>query len=169
MKTELKDRILYFDGTNQVNPEHVPSLFLSGVEQEKIIVNYLNEDIQLFNNLSDYEIGAESKSVFDPDFSWKIPQEYLNLDLDSLIMQKASKLGHAYEHRAERELHEIKTRKLTDVFRALIYVVDVLKETNTLWGVGRGSSCASLVLFILGLHKVDPIRFNIPLEEFFHD
>lgn len=169
MSTQLKDRILHYDGTNQVDPDKVPSLFLHGVQKEKIAVNFADEDIELFNSLSDYEIPVAKEIQFTPDFTWKIPEEYLKLDLDSMILEKARALGSSYESRAQQELIEIQKRNLGSLFRTLVYVIDTLKDTKTLWGVGRGSSCASLVLFILGLHKVDPVRFNIPLEEFFHD
>ena len=169
MKTELKDRILHFDGTNQVDPERVPSLFLHGVSREKIAVNFLNEDIELFNILSDHEIPLAHEVQLEPDFSWNVPAQYLSINLDSLVLEKARALGQKYEDRAQKELDEIKKRKLEHLFKSLVYVIDTMKQAQSLWGVGRGSSCASLVLFVMGLHKVDPIRFNIPLEEFFHD
>jgi DNA polymerase III alpha subunit len=33
--------------------------------------------------------------------------------------------------------------------------------------VGRGSSVASYVLFLIGVHKIDPIKYELPIEEFF--
>jgi DNA polymerase III alpha subunit len=47
------------------------------------------------------------------------------------------------------------------------YVVDTLRENNIVWGVGRGSSVASYVLHLIGVHKIDSIKYNIPIEEFF--
>jgi len=63
---------------------------------------------------------------------------------------------------------EIRTRGLGSIFKTLIFIIDVLCAKKQLWGVGRGSSCASLVLHLINVHEVDPVRFNIPKEEFFH-
>jgi DNA polymerase III alpha subunit len=49
------------------------------------------------------------------------------------------------------------------------YIVDTLRANNVVWGVGRGSSVASYVLHIIGVHKIDPIKYNIPIEEFFKE
>jgi DNA polymerase III alpha subunit len=35
-----------------------------------------------------------------------------------------------------------------------------------LWGVGRGSSVASYCLYILGVHKVDSIKYELDIHEF---
>jgi DNA polymerase III alpha subunit len=169
VKTVLRDRILYYDGTCQVKPEQVPQLFLSGLTPDKACVTEINDDIALFNSLSDIIIGTAKNNINDLDFSWKVPKKYLELDLESFILQKIQGFDSAYTLRAAQELEEIKKRQLDDLFRTLIYVIDVLRESNTLWGVGRGSACASLVLHLIGLHCVDPIKFNISMEEFFHD
>lgn len=169
MKTVLKDRTLYYDGTCQVKPEQVAQLFLSGLTPDKICVTRISDDIELFNSLSDIIIGATKNNISDLNFSWNVPKKYLDLDLENFILQKVQTLDSAYAVRAAEELEEIKKRKLDNLFKTLIYVLDVLRESNTLWGVGRGSACASLVLYLIGLHCVDPIKFHISMEEFFHD
>lgn len=169
MKTVLRDRILYHDGTCQVKPEQVPQLFLSGLTPDKICVTEINDDIELFNSLSDIIIGTTKNNISDLNFSWNVPKKYLELDLEIFILQKIQGLDTVYAVRAAQELEEIKKRKLDNLFKTLIYVLDVLRESKTLWGVGRGSACASLVLHLIGLHSVDPIKFHISMEEFFHD
>ena len=72
-------------------------------------------------------------------------------------------------NRVAQELAEFERRGLFDLLRVMIYVLDRFRETNQVYGVGRGSSCASFILFLLGLHVVDPVKFEVPLEEFMHD
>jgi DNA polymerase III alpha subunit len=48
----------------------------------------------------------------------------------------------------------------------LIYVIDVMTEKNVVWGVGRGSSCSSYLLYLLGLHEVDPVKYEIEISDF---
>jgi hypothetical protein len=178
MKTELKDRTLWFDGTSEVSPELVPEMLLSGVPIDKIVVTAQNDDILLFNSLADDAISLSKIKNDMLDMSWAIPQKYLDIRLDQYIAGKLAEhyLRQApkernpeYSARAKAELIEINLRGLDSLFKTLIYAVDKFKESDTVWGVGRGSSCASLVLYLIGLHKVDPVRFNIPLTEFFHD
>jgi DNA polymerase III alpha subunit len=47
------------------------------------------------------------------------------------------------------------------------YVVDTLRNNQVVWGVGRGSSVASYVLFIIGVHKIDSVKYKLPINEFF--
>jgi DNA polymerase III alpha subunit len=49
----------------------------------------------------------------------------------------------------------------------MVYIIDTLRKNNIVWGVGRGSSVASYVLFLLGVHRVDSVKYDIPLNEFF--
>lgn len=175
MKTELKNRTLWYDGTNQVEPEDVPQLILDGVPLSRIVVNSLNEDLETFNTLEDVEFPLNKISNSPLDFSWHIPLKYQDIDLeaytlDKLITCKSGISSDArYISRLKDEINEIKHRGVTDLFRTLIFVTETLRASDTVLGVGRGSSCASLFLFVIGLHKVDPIKYNIPLSEFFHD
>ncbi len=50
--------------------------------------------------------------------------------------------------------------------RYLKYLVDTMKDNKVIWGVGRGSSCASYVLYLLGIHRVDSMFYNLDVEEF---
>lgn len=173
MKTELNDRILWNDGTNQVNPEKVPELFLHGVPQDKIVVTSINEDIKRFNDIADEPILTAKEENFPLDMTWNIPEYYRKINLlhyceDELFHRGLFK-NEAYLNRLKLEVIEITDRKIDDLFRTLIYVVDVLRNEGKVWGVGRGSSCASLVLHLIGIHEVDPIKYGIPLSEFFHD
>jgi len=47
------------------------------------------------------------------------------------------------------------------------YVVDTLRSNSIVWGVGRGSSVASYVLFIIGVHKIDSVKYKLAINEFF--
>lgn len=173
MNTELNDRILWHDGTNQVAPEMVPQLFLHGVPQDKIVVTSLNDDIKRFNQLSDEPLEMVKDSNSPLDLSWNIPEYYKQLDLlvflEAMCHLRGVGANPLYQNRVKLELAEVEERKIEPLIRTLIYVVEKLTQEKKVWGVGRGSSCASLVLHLIGIHEVDPIKYNIPLTEFFHD
>ena len=169
MKTALNDRVLWYDGTSEVKPELVPELLLHEVDPSKIAVTEENDDIRNFNMLSDEEVISIGKKANGKiDLAWDIPLEYQKLDLDSYILKRAESMGPAYVKRAKEELEEIHSRHFGTIIKTLIFIIDELRKHNQVWGVGRGSSCASLVLNIIGVHEVDPVKFGIPKEEFFH-
>jgi hypothetical protein len=176
LKTELKEYTLWFDGTVEIDPSELGDLFLRGIDSSKIAVTSLNSEVTRFNSLSLVKVGL--KDEVDPDkinFDWLIPQEYLNIDIPTYVWKVCeSKLakysGQELEKRIKRvetELKEYERRNLFDILRVLIFVIDEFKKQNIVWGVGRGSSCASYILFLIEVHSVDPVKYSIPLAEFF--
>lgn len=170
--TTLIDRTLWFDGCSEMTSDAAVNWILQSLPLDKLVVT-LDEDVNLFNMLSDEEVKTEKTENLPFNFDWNIPDEFLKLELETFLRQKIAALGLSeddrYEARLHNELVEISNRKLENLFKCLIYVVETFKSSNTVWGVGRGSSCASLALFLIGLHLVDPIKYNIGMHEFFHD
>ena len=53
-----------------------------------------------------------------------------------------------------------------NLLRYMCYLVDFMRENNIVWGVGRGSSVSSYVLFLIGIHKVNSIQYDLDYKEF---
>jgi DNA polymerase III alpha subunit len=68
--------------------------------------------------------------------------------------------------RVDLELDEFKQRNLTDLLRFLVYFVDTVRTNNIVYGVGRGSSIASYVLYLLKVHRIDSFKYNLDIKEF---
>jgi DNA polymerase III alpha subunit len=170
--TVLEDRLLLANGISVVEPESVIDLFLAGLSPECIQVTEINEDIGQFNLRSDVELKVFSESdSIDLDYTWLIPEEYQQLNVIEYFAQllyKKNATSAAYE-RVGIELEQVIKFKFEMGLRTIIFVVDTFKKNNIVWGVGRGSSCASYLLFLLGLHCVDPLKYNIHYSEFFHE
>lgn len=96
---------------------------------------------------------------------WNIPSNYKNIDVREFIKSK-HKLDSQQLERVDSELVEFEKRNLTDLLRFLVYMVDVLRSNNIVYGVGRGSSVASYVLFLIGIHRIDSYKFNLDIKEF---
>lgn len=94
---------------------------------------------------------------------WFMPEEYKNMDIEAFLIQHSAK---EHNDRLMEELQEYKKRDMINLLRWLKYFVDTLRAKNIIWGVGRGSSVASYVLFILGVHKIDSIKYNLDWREF---
>lgn len=95
---------------------------------------------------------------------WFIPEEYKNLDVERYLIDICPKENF---DRVKFELEEYKKRNLLPLLKQIKYIVDELKKNNVVWGVGRGSSVASYVLFLLGIHRIDSVKYNLPIDEFF--
>ena len=96
--------------------------------------------------------------------NWRMPQEYQELDIAEYALSLCKE-----EHELQRvgqELLLYQERNLFDLLRYLKYLVDTLRKNNVVWGVGRGSSVASYVLFLLGVHKIDSLYYNLDVGEF---
>ena len=171
---KLADHLLWPDGTIQVSPEKVVDFTIKLAPRgkaHKLSVTEVNSNIAQFNQLSDHKLVVKTScdDVFPSE--WVLTERYKYLDLDEYLFGLAAKIekDSLYEKRVERLSHEIwlfKEEKLDDVLRVLIYVVDTMKEKNVVWGVGRGSSCSSYLLYLLGLHEVDPVKYDIEVTDF---
>ena len=96
--------------------------------------------------------------------NWRMPKEYKDLDIAEYVLGLCKE---DYElQRVGQELLLYQERNLFDLLRYLKYLVDTLRKNNVVWGVGRGSSVASYVLFLLGVHKIDSLYYNLNIEEF---
>lgn len=98
---------------------------------------------------------------------WFIPKEYKNFDIENWVLEQCLDVG-SYK-RAQEELSLFAKYQMIPMLRTMKYIVDTLRSNNIIWGVGRGSSVASYVLHIIGVHKIDPIKYSIPIEEFFKE
>ena len=96
--------------------------------------------------------------------NWFIPKEYKEMDIEAFLVSQCPEEN--YERLVE-ELDLYKKHNMIPVLNAMKYIVDTLRANNVVWGVGRGSSVASYVLYLMGVHKINSIKYNLPIEEFF--
>ena len=96
--------------------------------------------------------------------NWFIPQEYQDMDIEDWLVNNCPKENY---DRLVQELILYRDQGFIPVLKTMKYIVDTLRDNNIVWGVGRGSSVASYVLYLIGVHKIDSIKYNIPIEEFF--
>lgn len=107
-----------------------------------------------------YPIPAKFIDISD----WMTPQEYKNMDIEGFLVDRCPKEN---LNRLTKELQLYKKHKMIPVLRTTKYIVDTLRKNDIVWGVGRGSSVSSYALFLLGIHKIDSVKYDLPIEEFF--
>jgi DNA polymerase-3 subunit alpha len=109
---------------------------------------------------------AESIEEFDQRLqqTWHMPEEYKKLDIAQYILDLCT--TDAELQRCGHELLLYQERDLFNLLRFLKYLVDVMTENQVIWGVGRGSSVASYVLYKLGVHRINSMFYELDVEEF---
>ena len=136
-----------------------------------------NDSIQKYNNLvsenkDPIEIfqtiinDQDGQDLYDQNnrLNWFMPAEYKQFDIEDYVLGLCE--TSEQKQRVDYELSLYKSHAMMDVLQFLKYMVDTLRKNNIVWGVGRGSSVASYVLFLLGVHKVDSIKYNLDPTEF---
>ena len=96
--------------------------------------------------------------------NWHMPMEYKSMDIAEYVLGLCK--SEAELQRCGQELLLYQERNLFDLLRYLKYLVDVMTENNIIWGVGRGSSVASFVLYKLDVHRIDSLHYNLDVGEF---
>jgi len=103
--------------------------------------------------------GALQSEWFMPD-EYKVSNPILKHNLLELCKTPEE------EERVLEEYDEFKQRGMLDILKYMIYLVDFMRENNIVWGVGRGSSVASYVLYLIGVHRIDSIQYDLDWREF---
>lgn len=115
-----------------------------------------------------YDELAQQQSVEEWDHrcqaNWYMPEEYKRLDIAEHVLSLCN--SSAELQRCGQELMMFQERNLFDLLRYLKYLVDTMRENRLIWGVGRGSSVASYVLFKLGVHRIDSLFYELDPAEF---
>jgi DNA polymerase III alpha subunit len=96
--------------------------------------------------------------------NWLMPDQYKNLDIAEHVLNLCQ--SEAELQRVGEELLLYQARDLFDLLRYLKFLVDIMRQNNLIWGVGRGSSVASYVLYLLGVHRIDSLYYNLDIAEF---
>ena len=95
---------------------------------------------------------------------WHMPDSYKTMDIAAHVLDLCD--TDAELQRCGEELILYQERGLMDLLRYLRYLVDVMRENHVIWGVGRGSSVASFVLYKLGVHRINSLYYELDPTEF---
>ena len=123
---------------------------------------------ELFKNLGivpKHIDSYEDQTDFDKtnQCSWFIPNGYYPTIVEMLYGMCSTK---EQTDRVSEELEAFIEHNMLDLLFVLKYIVDMLQVNKIVWGVGRGSSVASYVLYLIGVHKIDSLKYNLDWREF---
>lgn len=124
---------------------------LESTAEIKFATPFENTDI----SVEQYDAAMQS--------DWYMPDEYKTMDIEGYLVNVCPKENY---QRLIDELQEFRARNMLDLLRWLKYFVDTCSNQGIVWGVGRGSSVASYVLYLIGVHSIDPIKYKLDWQEF---
>jgi DNA polymerase III alpha subunit len=166
MKTDNYGQLIY-------NQNDLCELFLQ--DPTRTVNNALVDTIIEFNdflslenipNLKQYTNSSLSVEDFDSQnqINWYMPKEYCELDIAKWVLDQCK--SEAELQRAGDELIKFQERNMFVLLQYLKYLVDTMRKNNIIWGVGRGSSVASFVLFLIGIHRINSLYYDLSIDEF---
>jgi len=126
---------------------------LSDLDHAPDLVKYATDETQTIEQFDQHQ-----------QQNWHMPSKYKTLDIAQHILDLCK--TDAELQRCGAELLLFQERNLFDLLRYLHYLVQVMREHKIVWGVGRGSSVASYVLYLLGVHRVNSMYYNLDPREF---
>ena len=170
----LKDqygRIVY-------NRQDLYEMLYNGEDISKVTKMEWHDDIEKYNKalslnnvekdlIQPIEKLSKELSEFDNENQkkWFIPDAYMQMDIWNYVLDKCPD-DLPEMNRTCNELYLYDKYGIIDVLKVCVYIVDTLRKNNIIWGVGRGSSVASYVLYLIGIHKVDSIKYELDINEF---
>lgn len=130
-----------------------------------------SEEIQFLEKISEIKFNQTKKVDIDQkeydqllQNNWFIPNEYENIDIEQWVYDQCINENEII--RAKEEIKEFKNRNMIKLLKWLKYFVDTCRKNNIVWGVGRGSSVSSYVLYLIGVHKINSLKYNLDWREF---
>ena len=168
MKTDQYGQIVY-------NEEDLCNLVMQGQDLGKfdgLIVDgdLLENAATIIENVPKFirynDLANISVEQFDHrcQENWLMPTKYKELDIAEYVLGLCN--SDAELQRCGQELMMFQERDLFNLLRYLVFLVDLLKDNRVIWGVGRGSSVASYVLYKLGVHRIDSLFYELDPSEF---
>ena len=96
--------------------------------------------------------------------TWFMPEEYNKFPIHQWLSDQCT--TEEERTRVDEELLLFIQYGMFDLLFYLKYLVDTMRANKIVWGVGRGSSVASYILFLIGVHKINSIKYNLDIKEF---
>ena len=133
-----------------------PTEYNKSIKQLYAEMSYLRPYIN--ENLDINEFDQRNQS------NWYMPKQYQELDIAEWILNQCA--SEAELQRVGQELLLYQERNLFPLLQFMKYLVDTLRNNKIVWGVGRGSSVSSYVLYLIGVHKINSLYYDLDIDEF---
>jgi DNA polymerase III alpha subunit len=147
-----------------LNPNiDIGKIFVEDPTKYNSAVKDFYADLPTLEQYVDQDISIEQ---FDRNnqLQWLMPQEYRSMDIAQWVLNQCKTQEEL--QRIGKELLLYQERELFPLLKQLKYMVDTWRANNIVWGVGRGSSVASYVLYLIGVHQINSMYYDLDIAEF---
>ena len=159
---EKRSRVLLRSGESVISPDQFALMTIKGEDTTNVYV-IPSHDAEIFDYLYREDTQKELEDIdVLPDKS--VTQEQKDYVIDRIV--NSPRLESGMEDRVERETKYFEESENIDFLYRCVKLIDRFKENGAVWGVGRGSSCASLVMYLIEVNDINPLTYNIPFSEF---
>jgi DNA polymerase III alpha subunit len=141
----------------------ITKLYIDSTERYNSALKDLGLDLPEIQSEPKNHIGINEFDRANTE-QWYMPAQYETIDVREWLLEKCG--SDQEKQRVEAEMQLFESKGFTKVLQFLIYFVDTLRANNVVWGVGRGSSVSSFCLFLIGVHKINPLIYNLDYREF---
>lgn len=159
---EKDDRVLLRDGRSVMSPWNKAKEILEGTDSPS--KSLCSRDSAIFEELTGQNISSDIEDVH-----MESSHEQSTEDLNELIrvLGNCSRFSsdEMFLDRIEKELDFFWRTGNIGFVSKTYELINRFKEDGVVWGVGRGSGCSSLVLYVLEVHDVDPLLYDIGFHE----
>ena len=157
------------------NRDLIDMIYSGHADKVHVVLCDANDDVDKFNAAME-EHGLDKLQKYIPldvdqktfdgvcQSEWFMPDEYKTLNVHNYVLTKCTTQEETA--RCAEELAEFDGRGMINLLRYMIYLVDYMRENDIVWGVGRGSSVASYVLYLIGVHRINSIQYDLDWREF---
>jgi len=168
---DLGDRTIYPDGTVVCKQSALMERLYAGKDLGGLLCDD-QDDAEEWHNAARLCDSAEQ----GPEFAageiystvdwyqyWLTPEPYRSIDLGDWCLARCK--TDVERERVVQELAEMQDRNMHPLIRHLIYCADVWRQNHVVWGVGRGSSVCSFVLYLTGINRINPLEYGLDIHE----
>lgn len=159
-----------------LSSDHLRELLLQGknighlnVLEDDDIVLYNTHQDALLRNVTVFLNAPEETLSFDEFHElkateWLFPAAYQQTDVYAWLVDKCKTQTEI--DRVDEEYKLYKERNLIMLLRLFIYLIKYMRENKFIWGVGRGSSVSSYILYLIGVHRVDSLKYQLDIKDY---
>lgn len=158
------------DGNVDYNIKEIIYFIKNNIDIENIFtsessyISEFNKSLKEMGWKKQFDFSKKEINHKERQDNWFIPKEYQSLNIKEHLINLCKT-----EKEIERINYEISVfekRDLLKLLQFIKYLVDIMRENNIVWGVGRGSSVCSYALYLLGIHKINSIKYDLNFDEF---
>ena len=142
------------------------SIVLDDLKEVELFTKSVNsnaDNILKINSYIDPQVNLEEFDASNQR-NWFMPKEYEDFDIANWLLEQCK--NQQETDRVVEELELFYQHNMINLLKYLKYLVDTMRSNKIVWGLGRGSSVASYCLYLLGIHKIDPLKYKLDIREF---